>query len=149
LVFLHSVVPIVALVAVLGAATSTTAATWSALVPRIVGEEHVAEAISAQQSLSVLALVAAPAVGGLLTGASGSEVPVAIDAVSYGVVTVAAALVRPRRVPKRAPSDGGSTRARGGLAILRADRVLAPLLAGVALVVLLVGMVDVVLVYLV
>ena len=39
--------------------------------------------------------------------------------------------------------------ARGGFAILRADRVLAPLLAGVALVVLLVGMVDVVLVYLV
>jgi MFS family permease len=43
----------------------------------------------------------------------------------------------------------GPSGARSGFAILRADPVLAPLLAGVALVVLLVGMVDVVMVYLV
>jgi MFS family permease len=61
----------------------------------------------------------------------------------------AAALVRTRRVPEPATAVDGPRRTRGGLAILRADRVLAPLLAGVALVVLLVGMVDVVLVFLV
>jgi MFS family permease len=149
LVFLHSIVPIVLLVAVLGAAASITGATWSALVPRVVGEDHVAEAVSAQQSLNVLVLVGAPAVGGLLAGAFGSGVPVAVDAATFVAVTVAAALVRTRRVPERAPALDGSTTARGGFAILRADRVLAPLLAGVALVVLLVGMVDVVLVYLV
>jgi MFS family permease len=65
------------------------------------------------------------------------------------VVTVAAALVRTRRVPERVPAVDGASPVRGGFAILRADRVLAPLLAGVALVLLLVGMVDVVLVYLV
>src|ERR1700746_3468133 len=48
LIFLHSVVPIVLLVAVLGAATSLTGATWAALVPRIVGEDPVAAAGSAQ-----------------------------------------------------------------------------------------------------
>jgi MFS family permease len=149
LIFVHSVVPMVALVAVLGAAASVTAATWSALVPRVVGEEHLAEAVSAQQSLNVLALVGAPAVGGLLAGAFGTGVPLAIDAATYVVVTVAAALVRTRRVPERAPAVDGSSSARGGLAILRGDRLLAPLLAGVALVVFLVGMVDVVLVYLV
>jgi MFS family permease len=149
LVFLHSVVPIVALVAVLGAAASLTGATWSALVPRVVGEDHLAAAVSAQQSLNVLVLVGAPAVGGLLAGAFGSGVPVALDAATFVVVTGAAALVRTRRVPERAPTVDGSSRARGGLAIVRADRVLAPLLAGVALFVLLVGMVDVVLVYLV
>jgi len=147
LIFLHSVVPIVALVVVLGAAASVTAATWSVLVPHVVGEDHLAEAISAQQSLSVLALVAAPAVGGLLAGAFGTGVAVAVDAATYVVVTIAAALVRTRRVPEQVVDE--SSRARGGFAILRADRVLAPLLAGVALVVLLVGMVDVVLVYLV
>ena len=47
------------------------------------------------------------------------------------------------------PAADGPSRLRSGFAILRADSVLAPLLAGVALVVLLVGMVDVVLVYLV
>jgi len=60
-------------------------------------------------------------------------------------------ITRTRRVPswrsRRVRSRNGPTR--GGFAILRADRVLAPLLAGVALVVLMVGMVDVVLVYLV
>ena len=145
LIFLHSVVPIVLLVAVLGAAASVTGATWSALVPRLAGEDHLAAAVSAQQSLTALALVGAPAVGGLLAGAFGSGVPVAVDAATFVVVTVAAVLVRTRRVPERVPTVDGSSPARGGFAILQADRVLAPLLAGVALVVLLVGMVDVVL----
>jgi MFS family permease len=149
LVFLHSVVAIVLLVAVLGAAASLTGATWSALIPRVVGEEHLAEAISAQQSLNVLALVGAPAAGGLLAGAFGAGVPVAVDAATFVAVTVAGALVRTRRTPERGHAVDASSRQRGGFAILRADRVLAPLLAGAALVVFLVGMVDVVLVYLV
>jgi MFS family permease len=149
LIFLHSIGPIVVLVAVLGGAASVTGATWSALLPRVVGEDHLAEAVSAQQSLSALALVGAPAVGGLLAGAFGSGVPVTVDAATFAVATAAAALVRTRRMPGRVPAADGSSRVRGGFAILRADRVLAPLLAGVALVVLLAGMVDVVLVYLV
>lgn len=149
LIFLHSVLPLVLLVAVLGAAASVTAATWSALLPRIVGHDRLAEAVSAQQSLGLLVLVGAPAVGGLLAGAFGSGLPVTVDAATFIVVTAAAALVRTRRVPERASTLDEPGRARGGFAILRADRVLAPLLAGVALVVLLIGMVDVVLVYLV
>jgi MFS family permease len=149
LIFLHSVVPIVALVAVLGAAASVTGATWSALIPRVAGEDHLAEAVSAQTTLNVLALVGAPALGGLLAGAFGAGVPVAVDAATFLAVTLAAALIRTRRVPDRTATVGGPSPARGGFAILRADRVLAPLLVGVALVVLLVGMVDVVLVYLV
>ena len=149
LIFLHAVVPLVALVAVLAGAASLTGSTWSALLPRVVGEDHLAEAVSAQTSLNVLALVAAPAAGCVLAGAFGSGVPVAIDAASFVVVTVAATLVRTRRQPQRVPAAGGSRTVRGGLALLRADRVLAPLVAGMAIVVLLVGMVDVVLVYLV
>jgi MFS family permease len=148
LIFLHSFVPIVLLVAVLGAAASVTGATWSALVPRIVGDDHLAQAVSAQQSLNALVLVAAPAVGGLLAGAFGSGVALTVDAATFVVVTGAAAIVRTRRMPERAAGPGPSG-FRSGFAILRADSVLAPLLAGVALVVLLVGMVDVVLVYLV
>ena len=64
-------------------------------------------------------------------------------------MTVAAALVRTRRVPEPTPTAGRAGPLRSGFALVRADRVLAPLLVGVALVVLLVGMVDVVLVYLV
>jgi MFS family permease len=149
LIFLHSVVPIVLLVAVLGGAASLTGATWSALVPRVVGEDHLAEAVSAQQSLNALVLVGAPAVGGVLAGTFGPGVPLTLDAATFVVVTVAAALVRTRRVPERASIVEGPSGVPSGFAILRADPVLAPLLAGVALVVLLVGMVDVALVYLV
>jgi MFS family permease len=149
LVFVHSVVVIVPLVAVLGAAASVAAATWSALVPRIVGEDHVAEAISAQQSLNALVLVGAPAVGGLLAGAFGTGLPLAVDAASFVVVTVAAALVSTRRIPAALGSDGRHAQARGGFEILRTDPVLAPLVIGLVVLVLLVGMVDVVLVFLV
>ncbi|HTW08494.1 MAG TPA: MFS transporter [Acidimicrobiales bacterium] len=149
LVVVHSVVTIVVLVAVLGAAASLAAATWSALLPRIVGEDHVAKAVSAQQSLQALALVGAPAAGGLLAGAFGSGLPLAVDAATFVVVTGASALVRTRR--RAAPPSLGSrsSTARGGFAILRCDRVLAPLVVGIVAVVLLVGMVDVVLVFLV
>src|SRR5690348_7705535 len=88
LIFLHSVLPIVLLVAALGAAASLTAATWSALLPRIAGDDRLAETVSAQQSLNLLVLVAAPAVGGLLAGEFGSGVPVAIDAATFVVVTI-------------------------------------------------------------
>jgi MFS family permease len=149
LIFLHAVASIVILVAVLGAAASVNGATWSALVPRIVGEDRIGEAVSAQQSLSSLVLVAAPAVGGLLAGAFGSGVALAVDAATFVFLTLAAALVRTRRVPEHSHAPDASGEARSGFAIVRADRVLAYLVAGVALVVLLVGMVDVVLVYLV
>jgi MFS family permease len=149
LIFLHSVAAIVALVAALGAAASVSSATWSALVPRLAGQDHIAKAVSAQQSLSALAMVGAPAIGGLLAGAFGPGLPLAVDAATFVAVTLAAAAVRTRRTP--AARDGGqeAARVRGGFAIIRADRVLAPLVAGAALVVLLVGMVDVVLVFLV
>jgi len=154
LVVAHSVVIIVLLVALLGAAAAVTAATWSALIPRIVGPDHVAQAVSARQSLNALAMVGAPAIGGLLAGLFGSGLPLAIDAATFVAMTVAAALVRTRRKPAgrpadAQPADGRPARPRGGFEILRSDGVLAPLTIGLVAVVLLVGMVDVVLVFLV
>jgi MFS family permease len=149
LVVVHSVVVIVVLIALLGAAAAVTAATWSALIPRIVGGDHVAQAVSAQQSLNALVAVGAPALGGLLAGIFGTGLPLAVDAATFAVLTVAVALVRTRRAPARHAPGSHPARVRGGLEILRTDRVLAPLTIGVGLVVLLVGMVDVVLVFLI
>ena len=162
LIVLHSVAVIVVLAAFLGAAASVTSATWSALVPRIVGEERVGQAVSAQQSLNALVLVGAPAVGGLLAGAFGSALPLAVDAATFVVLTGAAALVRTRRRPARLDADsesgprsgrgsgrGSAPVGRGGFEILRSDRVIAPLIVGLMVVVLCVGMVDVVLVFLI
>lgn len=149
LVFVHSVVVIVVLVAFLGAAAAVTASTWSALLPRIVGEDRVAKAVSTQQSLNALVMVGAPAVGGLLAGSFGSGVPLAVDAATFVVLTGAAALVRTQRRPEALGPEEGQGRPRGGFEILRTDRVLAPLTIGLGVLVLLVGMVDVVLVFLV
>ncbi len=150
LVFVHSVVIIVVLVAVLGAAASVAGSTWSALVPRIVGEDHVAEAVSAVQSLNALVVVGARvAVAGLLAGAFGTGLPLVVDAATFVVVTAAAALVRTRRTPAALGPDGRPAVARDGFEILRADPVLAPLIIGLVVLVLLVGMVDVVLVFLI
>jgi MFS family permease len=148
LVFAHSVSAMVVLVAVLGGVASMTGATWSALLPRVVGDDDLAEAVSVQTAMNVMALIGAPAVGGLLAGAFGSGLPVALDVVTFVAVTVAAACVRTRRAPVPG-AVAGPDGFRSGFAILRADPILEPLLAGVALVVLLVGMVDVVTVYLV
>ena len=149
LVFVHAVVAVVFLVTVLGAGTAVAGSTWSALVPRIVGEDHVAEAVSAQQSLNALGLVGAPALGGLLAGAFGSGLPLAVDAATFVVITGASALVRTRRRPEHGGSESRGERPRGGFEILRTDRVLAPLTVGLGVLILLVGMVDVVLVFLV
>jgi MFS family permease len=149
LIVVHSVVAIVVLVAILGAAALVSGSTWSALVPRIVGEEHVAEAVSAMGSTGALVMVGAPAVGGLLAGVFGTGVPLAIDLITFVALTAAGALVRTRRRPAAPGSDGHAERASDGVAILRSDRLLAPLIVSLALVVLLVGMVDVVLVFLV
>ncbi len=149
LIFLHSVAVIVVLVGILGAAAAVTASTWAALVPRIVGEDHVAKAVSTQQSLNALVAVGAPAVGGLLAGAFGSGVPLAVDAATFVVLTGAAALVSTRRIPEALVPTAGRERARSGFEILRTDGVLAPLMVGLGVVILLVGMVDVVLVFLV
>lgn len=149
LVFVHSVVIMVVLVALLGVAAAVAASTWSALVPTIVGEHRVAKAVSTQQTLNALVMVGAPAVGGLLAGVFGSGVPLAVDAATFVVLTGAAALVRTRRRPQALGSEGPTLRPRGGFEILHSDRVLAPLTIGLVVLVLLVGMVDVVLVFLV
>ena len=150
LIVVHSLVPMLALIAVLTTAGSVAGSTWSALLPRVVGEDRLAKAVSTQSSLNVLALVGAPAAGGLLAGAFGTGLPLVVDAATFVVVTIAAGVIRTRRAPEQlAPEADEPAAAAGGFALLRADRVLAPLLAGVALVVLLVGMADVVLVFLV
>ena len=154
LIVIRSTVPVLLLVAALGAATAVTGTTWSALLPRLAdtNDGGVARAVSAQQSLTVLALAAAPAAGALLASAFGTGVPVALDAASFVVVTVVGAVVRTRRSPCFLQADAdqpANPAAASGFLLLRSDPVLAPLIVGVGLVILLVGMVDVVLVYLV
>lgn len=146
LIFTQDAAVMIVLVALLGAGAAVAQATWQALIPRVVGEDNIGRATAAQQSSFTIASIAAPAVAGLLSGAFGTGLPLAVDAVTFGVLTVAAAAVRTRRtgIPRAA-----AKRERGGWAVLRADRILAPLVAGLAAFVLLAMMVNVVSVFLI
>jgi MFS family permease len=146
LIFTGNAAVMIALVALLGCGAAVTQATWQALTPRVVGEDNIAAATSAQQSSVTLAAVLAPAVSGLLCGAFGTGVPIALDAVTFGVMTMAAATVRTRR---RGGPQARAHGERGGWAVLRADSLLAPLVTGLAVFVLLGMMVNVVTVFLV
>ncbi len=143
LAFASSQVEILALLALLGAGQSINSATWSALVPAIVPRDELASAIGTVQAATTLAGVVAPALGGLLYAGYGTRVPLLIDAVSFLAVVTAALTIRTRRAVT-------NTRGRhGGLAIVRADALLSPLVGMLALFVLLGSMVNVVDVFLI
>ena len=148
LIFVHQVAAMIVLVALLGTGAAFSQATWQALIPRVTGEEHIGAATALQQAAFTLSTIMAPAVAGILAGAFGTGVPLALDAVTFGVMTAAVLAVRTRRGCAGARAAARRERG-GGLAVLRRDPPLARLIAGVAAFVLLGMMVNVVGVYLV
>jgi MFS family permease len=134
------------LAAVLGTGQAVNSATWLALVPRIVGEERLAEAMGLMQAAFTLVGIGAPALGGLITGLYGTRVVLLVAAVSFLGVTAAALLVETRRTRVK---TGEEVRARDGIAFLRRDPVVAPLVTALAAFVVFAMMVNVVEVFLV
>jgi MFS family permease len=112
----------------------------------VVGEDNIAAATAAQQTTFTVASIVAPAVAGLLSGAFGTGVPLAVNAVTFGLLTVATMAVRTRRA---GTSMAATKRERGGWAVLRADRLLGPLVTGLAAFVLLAMIVNVMSVFLI
>lgn len=150
LVFARQPAEMIVLVALIGTGAAFGQPTWQALVPRILRERHLAAGISTQQSFSSVALVIGPALGGVLAGAFGTGVPIVADAVSFAGLALAALAVRTRRAGgRRRGPEHEAERERGGWAVLRADSILAPLVAGLVAFTLLVQMVTVVMVFLV
>lgn len=140
LAFASSVPLVLVLVALLGAGQSVTAAGWTALTPSIVDPENLAKAVGRSQAGVTLAGIAAPALGGLLAGRFGTRVPLLLDAATFVVMLLAALLLRTRR---RVGRPAAGVKQRGGLAIVRSDAVLGPLIVLVGLFVLLGCMVNV------
>jgi MFS family permease len=160
LIFVHQVAAMIVLVAVLGTGAAFSQATWQALIPRAVGEENIGTATAVQQATFTLATILAPAVGGILAAAFGTGVPLALDAITFGAMAVAAVAIRTRRGGARAaqraeaaqstPAEPGAQRdTASGWAALRSDPLLAPLVAGLTAFVLLGMMTNVVQVFLV
>ena len=166
LIFTHQAAAMIALVALLGTGAAFSQATWQALIPRVAGENNIGAATALQQAAFTFSTILAPAVAGILAAAFGTGVPLALDAVTFGAMAIAALAVRTRRggagahdaapAPGSTSADGtagahGTTRPEraGGWATLRRDPLLAPLIMGLAAFVLLGLMVNVVQVFLV
>ena len=148
LAFSNPVGAVLGLTAVLGAVEAVTAATWQALLPRIVGEDRIAAAIGFSRTITTTASMLAPAAAGLLAAAFGTVVPLLLDACSYLAVFIAAIVVRTHR--QAIAGDGREPgQMWGGFAFVCRDRVLRPLMASLLVFVLLGGVVNVVDVFLV
>ncbi len=146
LAFVDSATAVLMLVAALGAGQAVNGGTWQALLPAIAGKDGLPRAVGLSQAGTTAAGIAAPAIGGLLTGVYGARVPLLVDAVTFLAVTAAGLLITTRRAA--APAQPG-VRLHGGLHLVRTDPLLRMLLLLLGLFVTIGAMVNVVEVFLV
>jgi MFS family permease len=119
----------IALMALLSCSVAFSFPGYSALVPKIAGEENLTSANSTMQSVQGIAAVAGPGLGGLLVGLFGQSWPLYFDAISFGVASIGTwFLVTDRRPepgverPKKGERDLGA-----GMRVLFGDGILRPL----------------------
>lgn len=134
-------------VAVLGAGEALAGSTWQALLPELAPPGRLPEAVGLLSSARTLAALVAPALGGLLSATLGLRVPLALDAVSYLAIALAAVRLTVRRRPRHEAAE--APRAGDGFRLLRTDAVLAPVVAALCVCILFGMVVNVVEVFLV
>ena len=140
----HTLPALLVLVAALGAGQAVNGATWQALLPSIVGTQQLPGAIGLSQAVRTVAAIAAPVVGGVLTGRYGAHVPLLVDTATFLVIAGAGLLVRTRR-----HLTAEDRHDRGCYSVIRDDPVLLVLLIMLAVFITLGAMMNVVDVFLV
>jgi MFS family permease len=143
----ESPVAVLGLVFVLGCGDAVTGATWTALLPGIVGDHRLGAAIGIRQAAATSAGVAAPALGGLLTGLGGAGLVLNLDAATFLAVGAAALLVRHRR--GRTPAATAAADGPAGLGVIRRDPVLRGLIGALFVFCVVAGMANVISVFLI
>jgi MFS family permease len=134
LAFAEPVWLVVALSFLLGSAASVASPAVFAIVPRAVDEDDLTEANANMETVRYIGMVAGPLIAGGLSGAFGADrgtrAALLLDAITFLMITSAAASLKVRCPPEPTP-EGGRTKgeARQGFAFIRRDRVL---LIGVA-----------------
>ncbi|WP_169566238.1 MFS transporter [Microbacterium luticocti] len=141
----HSVGMIFATGVVISLAQAFEQPTWTALVPRIVGEERIGQAISWQQGLSAIASPIGAGLGGLLVTLDDVAWGFWADAATYVLLAGAALIIRTRRhgaTDAAAHVDGPDPAASGswtaGLRIVARDRILLPMFGAIVVFIVLV-----------
>ena len=141
LAFAEPVWLVVALSFLLGSAASIASPAVFAIVPTAVDEEDLTEANATMETVRYIGMVAGPLIAGGLAGALGADrgtrAALLLDAITFLVITSAAASLKVRRVPEEMPEGGREKgEARRGFAFIRRDRVLLIAVAAVATTVL-------------
>lgn len=134
LAFAEPVWLVVSLSFLLGSAASIASPAVFAIVPTAVDEDDLTEANANMETIRYLGMVAGPLIAGGLAGGLGADrgtrSALLLDAVTFLVITSAAASLTVRRPPEPTPEGRRKKReARRGFAFIRHDRVL---LIGVA-----------------
>jgi MFS family permease len=130
-----SVAAIIALVAVLGSVNAFSAPAEFALTGSVASGERLKILNGHVETARYIGMTVGPIAGGALAGAGGIEIALAINALTYAAVALAALLLGVRRRPAVA-QDGVEHEVRGGFEILGHDPVLR-LMMGVTFVTLL------------
>ncbi len=141
LAFAEPVWLVVALSFLLGSAAAIASPAVFAIVPTAVDEEDLTEANATMETVRYIGMVAGPLIAGGLAGALGADrgtrAALLLDAITFLVITSAAASLKVRRLPEAMPEGGREKHeARRGFAFIRRDRVLLIAVAAVATTVL-------------
>jgi len=120
---------------------------WMILIPKIVGETKVQQIAGAQMLITSLATPAGAGIAGVLVDLVGTQI---VPVIAAGLLVVVGILARSIRTRHKGEAEiENETRETGGMASIRRDRVLLPVLIGGMMIGLVVGGVNVVEVFLV
>jgi MFS family permease len=117
-----SLAAILALTALVGIGAAVAQPAEFALVPVAAGEQRLATVNGWVETARYAGATLGPPAGGALAGTGHIGIALAVDALTFAAVALAATLLHARRRPERAAGDSG--RAREGFAVLARDPVL-------------------------
>lgn len=129
--YLENYIPaLFVLTLVLNAFQAVAGPTFQALLPRIVGEERTPRAVGTMQATIMIAGMAGPAAGGLLSGWGGPLLAFSVASACYVLMGAGAFLIRTRRGTAAERAGRGQPALMDGLRLIRRDSLVWALVLG-------------------
>ncbi|MDR7161627.1 MFS transporter [Arthrobacter sp. BE255] len=126
----HYLPVLFAMTILLDAAQAVAGPTWQALLPRIVGEDRTPRAMGTMQATVMIAGMAGPAAGGLLSGWGGSTLVFAVASGCYLAMGAGALLIRTRRGTAAELAGTAKPALLDGLRLIRRDSLVWAIVLG-------------------
>lgn len=139
LAFTNELPMILMLSFLLGTASAVENPSIYTLVPRVVGDDHATEGNAYLEAARYTGMIAGPVLAGSLAAGVGTRAALLVDAGTFVVIAVAAALMRVRRAVVE-ETRAEESAARKGFRVIRGDRVLVVAFAVIGAVILFAAM---------